>query len=76
MRDPAFGMTFTNQRTDVAASGDLAYSRGQYVMRWTENGQVQTQHGSYIKVWQRQPDGRWKAAEELTSHGPRPPPTM
>ena len=78
MNDPAFSMTFRHDRIEVARSGDLAYSRGHYRMTWTDqqSHQPTTGYGSYLTVWQRQPDGRWKVLEDFTAPGPAPRPLM
>jgi uncharacterized protein (TIGR02246 family) len=78
MADPAFRMSFTHDRIEVARSGDLAYSRGHYRMSWTDQQthQPTTGYGAYLTVWQKQPDGRWKVVEDFTAPGPTPRPLM
>ena len=67
--DPAFALDFANQKTDVAASGDLAYSRGTYTVSYThpESGQSVTEKGNYVNIYKKQEDGDWKIIEDLTS---------
>jgi len=76
--DPAFAMTFAHDRIEVARSGDIAYSRGHYQVTWTDQQtrQPKTEYGSYLTVWQKQPDGRWRVIEDFMSPGPRPRPLM
>jgi ketosteroid isomerase-like protein len=78
MNDPAFAMTFAHDRIEVAASGDIAYSRGHYQVSWTDpqSRQPTTHYGSYLTVWQRQADGHWKVLEDFESQRPRPRPLM
>jgi uncharacterized protein (TIGR02246 family) len=78
VNDPAFAMTFAHDRIEVSHSGDLAYSRGHYQMTLTDRqtGQPTTEYGTYLTVWQRQADGRWKVIEDFTVPGPRPSPPM
>lgn len=46
---------------DVAASGDLGYTYGQYVYTRTDSsGVVQRDTGVFHTVWKRQGDGGWK----------------
>ena len=76
--DPAFALTFAHERIEVSASGDLAYSRGNYEMTETnpQTGQPTTHYGTYLTVWRRQPHGRWQVAEDFITPGPRPRPPM
>ena len=76
--DPAFAMTFAHDRIEIARSGDIGYSRGRYQVTWTDQQtrQPTTQYGSYLTVWQKQPDGRWRVLEDFMSPGPRPRPLM
>lgn len=75
--DPAFALDFANQKTDVAASGDLAYSRGTYTVSYThpEANQSVTEKGSYINIYKRQADGSWKIVEDITSPTTAPAPS-
>jgi ketosteroid isomerase-like protein len=46
---------------DVAASGDLAYTYGQYtISSKDENGKEITKSGVFHTVWKQQSDGSWK----------------
>jgi len=78
VRDPAFAMTFAHDRILVSRSGDLAYSRGHYQLTLTDRQtrQPTTEYGTYLTVWQKQADGRWKVLEDFTTPGPRPRPPM
>jgi uncharacterized protein (TIGR02246 family) len=70
--DPAFALDFGNKKTDVAASGDLAYARGTYNVSATDPAtkSVVTQSGVYMTVYKKQSDGSWKIVEDITSEGP------
>jgi len=74
VRDRAFAMTFAHDRIEVARSGDLAYSRGHYQMIMTDrqSGQPRTEYGTYLTVWQKQADGRWRVIEDFNTPGPPP----
>jgi len=67
MTDPAFAMTFTTGKTQVAASGDLGYSRGSFTVRYTNptTGAAASYSGYYLTVFRKQPDGRWAAVEDM-----------
>ena len=70
--DENFTMSLRPNRVEVARSGDLAYSRGQYMMTSTDaaTNQPQTTRGYYLTVWEKQGNGGWKAVESFTTPGP------
>lgn len=70
--DPQMKMQFHSERADVAASGDLAYTRGSFTMQSTDpaTGGVRTDRGNYLTVWKKQSDGSWKAVEDFVTPGP------
>ena len=72
VNDRALAMSFAHDRIEVARSGDLGYSRGHYRLTQTDRrtGQPVTEYGTYLTVWQRQADGRWKALEDFDTPGP------
>jgi uncharacterized protein (TIGR02246 family) len=69
--DPALEMTFEAEKISVSASGDMAYTRGHFSMTATDPAtkKVSTQTGSYVTVYEKQPDGSWKAVEDIASPG-------
>jgi ketosteroid isomerase-like protein len=78
LADPAFAISFAHDRIEVARSGDLGYSRGHYQLTLTDRrtGQPGTEYGTYLTVWQKQPDGRWRVIEDISASQPRPRPPM
>lgn len=70
--DPALKVDFASDRIIVAASGELASSRGHYTMTFTDPAtkQPRTETGSYLTVYRKAADGSWKAVEDFTSPGP------
>lgn len=54
------------QFVDVARSGDLGYFYGVYQVRDKAgaNGKI-IEEGSYIRIWKKQPNGKWKVAVDL-----------
>lgn len=74
-QDPNLSLTFRANRIQVAESGDLAYTRGQYMLTTTDPAteQPESSRGHYLTVWQRQADGSWKAVEDFITPGPPPP---
>ena len=72
--DPNFALGFESDRVAVAASGDLAYTRGHYTMTMTDPATKApfTSKGNYLTVWRKQADGSWKAVEDFITPGPAP----
>lgn len=71
-KDPALKVDFASDRIIVAASGELASSRGHYTMTYTDPAtkQPKTETGSYLTVYRKAADGSWKAIEDFTTPGP------
>ncbi|MES2120176.1 MAG: SgcJ/EcaC family oxidoreductase [Pseudomonadota bacterium] len=72
--DPNMKVVFGADRIGVAASGDLAYTRGHYALAMTDPGtkKVANSVGNYLTVWKKQDDGSWKAIEDFITPGPNP----
>ena len=70
--DPALKVDFASDRIIVAASGELASSRGHYTMTFTDPAtkKPKTETGSYLTVYRKAADGSWKAVEDFTTPGP------
>jgi uncharacterized protein (TIGR02246 family) len=71
LADPAFKLDFSNQKTDVAGSGDLAYTRGAFTVTYTnsQTKKPETLKGGYVTVFRKQADGSWKVVEDVSSPG-------
>ena len=50
--EPGFNLKWKVEKVVVAKNGNIAYSSG----TWDDG----KQHGPYLAVWQKQPDGQWK----------------
>ena len=72
--DPNLALGFESDRVGVAASGDLAYTRGHYTMTMTDPTTKApfNSKGNYLTVWRKQADGSWKAIEDFATPGPAP----
>lgn len=53
--------------TYIKRSGGLAYDVGRYSMSVPQDGGTRQDHGKYLTVWKRQPDGRWKIVADSFS---------
>jgi len=77
LADPAMSLRFQAAKTDVARSGDLAFTQGSYTLTVTDQQtkQVINDHGSYVTTYRKQADGTWKAIADIaTSEMPMAPP--
>lgn len=74
MRDPAFKISFSPERVEVADSGDLAYTRGTYRMETTDpkTKQPHAETGNYMTTYKKQADGSWKAVDDIAAPGAAP----
>jgi ketosteroid isomerase-like protein len=58
--------------TEVSLAGDLGYTYGTYEIKDLQSGEKK-ENGNYLRIWRRQPNGKWKVALDLLN--PIPPPT-
>jgi uncharacterized protein (TIGR02246 family) len=67
--DPAFDLVFSADKVRVAASGDLAYSRGTYSLQLTDpkSHKPIIDKGTYLTVYAKQADGSWKAVDDIVA---------
>ena len=67
--DPAFSLSFQAKRVNVSRAGDLAYTQGSYQMSMTDpvTRTMVKDHGSYVTVYRKEPDGQWKAIEDIAT---------
>lgn len=52
---------------DVSQAGDLAYNVGPWNLDVSVDPKVPTEHGYYMSIWMKQPDGKWKVALDFGS---------
>jgi ketosteroid isomerase-like protein len=54
----------------VSSSADLGYSIGEYErMGKDKSGNPETAIGTYVSIWRRQPDGKWKIVLDIGTPG-------
>ena len=65
--DTNFKMSLSNEKTEVARSGDLAYRRGAFKITYTnpQTKQAENSAGTYLTVFRKQADGSWKVVEDF-----------
>jgi len=58
---PSMQVSFTDQKVEVARSGDLAVDSGAFQATVTDKkGKATTSNGRFLLVWKKQADGSWK----------------
>ena len=65
---PAATPVWEPEAAAVAASGDLAYTWGQFTWTPVPDGPLAGKPaltGYYVSIWKKQPDGRWKWVVDL-----------
>jgi ketosteroid isomerase-like protein len=66
-------LTWTPVKADMAASGDLGYTYGNYVFKSkNKEGKIETNYGKYMSVWKKQKDGSWKVVVDMGNSSPAP----
>ena len=76
-------MTFLDDKTNkltwaavhigVSASGDFAYSFGNYEFRSVgKDGKPSVEHGKYTTIWKKQTDRKWKVVLDMGNANPEP----
>jgi len=66
-------LTWTPVKADMAESGDLGYTYGNYVFKSKDKtGKVVTNYGKYLSVWKKQPGGSWRVVVDMGNSSPEP----
>ena len=65
--DTSFVMTWEPNGGKVAVSGDLGYTFGVYSFKPKDQDTVI--YGTYVSIWRKQPDGKWKFTLETGNEG-------
>ncbi len=56
------------EQSQIFPSGLMGFTSGRYKMSYTTfEGKTASQTGSYLTVWQKQPDGSWKVLSDFGS---------
>jgi len=54
------------ESAEIAASGELGFTVGRYTaVSAGADGQPVESHGSYVTIWRKQSDGRWKVVVDI-----------
>ncbi len=68
--DPSMFLKWQPNEVQVSASGDLGYSIGTYErMSKDPAGRPTSATGTYVSIWRKQADGRWRAVLDIGTPG-------
>lgn len=65
--DTAYIMVWHPKGGIIAASGELGYSYGVYSV--TPKNKDTVMQGTYVNIWKKQPDGKWKLVLDSGNEG-------
>ena len=66
-------LTWSPVHVDVSASGDFAYSFGNYEFTSVgKGGKPTVEHGKYTTIWKKQADGKWRVVLDMHNTSPEP----
>ncbi len=66
-------LTWTPVKADMAASGDLGYTYGNYVYTAkNKDGKLVASYGKYTSIWKKQKNGQWKVVVDVGNSSPDP----
>jgi ketosteroid isomerase-like protein len=67
--DPASSLDFAPLEVAIAASGDIGYVRGSYkaINTVPNTNRTAEEKGTYISIYKKQANGRWKVAVDIGS---------
>ncbi len=68
--DTTFSLTWEPMYSDVSRSGDMGYTYGLYkVEMYSPDGDPITSEGTYVSVWKKNEDGKWKFVLDAGNQG-------
>ena len=68
--DPSMFLKWQPEEVHVSASGDLGYSIGKYERRSKDpSGRPSSATGTYVSIWRKQADGKWRAVLDIGTPG-------
>ena len=66
-------LTWTPVKAEMAASGDLGYTYGNYIYTAkNKDGKLVANYGKYTSIWKKQKDGQWKVVVDVGNSSPDP----
>jgi ketosteroid isomerase-like protein len=74
--DPNFALSLETVTVDASRGGDFGYAQGTYTVTATDPAakKAVTEKGKYLVLYEKQPDGSWKAVQDIwNADGPATP---
>jgi ketosteroid isomerase-like protein len=66
LESPGAAISWKTTKVEIARSGELAYSSGTYEFTMNDaSGKPMPDHGKYLEVWKKQPEGDWKVVADI-----------
>jgi ketosteroid isomerase-like protein len=65
--DTSYSMSWEPRGGSVAKSGELGYTYGVYLIKFKNKDSVLK--GTYLSIWKKQPDGKWKFVMDTGNEG-------
>lgn len=65
--DSTYNMVWQPKGASIAASGELGYTFGVYSV--TPKNKDTVMYGTYVNIWKKQPDGKWKLLLDSGNEG-------
>jgi ketosteroid isomerase-like protein len=65
MNLPGFMVNWVPSRVEVSSAGDMGWSSGTYQISMNVPGTPANDHGKYVAIWKKQPDGNWKVEADI-----------
>ena len=63
---PALNFSWHAMSVEVAKSGDLAFTSGEYQLSFDAgNGKIESDKGKYVTVWSLEKDGVWRVVRDI-----------
>jgi len=73
--DSAYVLEWTPRSAEVAASGEMGWSWGEYTVTAEDSvGNSTKSYGKYLNVWKTDSAGNWKVAADIGNSSPPPTP--
>jgi ketosteroid isomerase-like protein len=69
LNDRDYTMQWEPAGVEIAKSGELGYTYGTYKVIYKTGASDSTFYGTYVNVWRRQEDGRWKYVLDSGNEG-------
>lgn len=68
-----YQLTWTPEGGELSPAGDMGYTWGHYEGRSVGSAAGSVQHGRYMSVWKKEPDGSWKVLFDSSNEDPPEP---